>query len=133
MGMYTEFYINTEIKKTAPKIVFDVLNYLFNQNELISEENLPDHPFFKTCRWKFIGKGSSFYHIPFPLSKLEKIEGVYYLTSRSDLKNYDNEIEKFLDWIMPYIDTTDDFFIGYSRYEEDEKPTLYYSGQSISI
>lgn len=43
---------------------------------------------------------------------------------RANLKNYDNEIDKFLHWLAPYIDT--EGFIGYTRYEEYDDPTLIY-------
>lgn len=41
------------------------------------------------------------------------------------LKNYNSEIEEFLDWLEPYIETND--FIGYMKYEEFEDPTLIYN------
>jgi hypothetical protein len=40
------------------------------------------------------------------------------------LKNYALEIENFLDFISPYVET--DGFIGYYRYEESENPALIY-------
>jgi hypothetical protein len=57
------------------------------------------------------------------------IDGQYHLNVRSNLKNYDSEIENFLDFISPYIET--DEFIGYMRYEESEKPTLIYIDNGI--
>lgn len=45
------------------------------------------------------------------------------LISEPILKNYDSEIEEFLDWLEPYIGT--EGFIGYMRYEEWEDPTLH--------
>ncbi|MHB8152850.1 MAG: hypothetical protein ACYDG3_07260 [Bacillati bacterium] len=57
------------------------------------------------------------------------------MSFRSNLKNYDNEIEQFLAWIQPYIEAhsvsvgDDNFFlVGYTRYEEDADPTLIYFG-----
>lgn len=38
--------------------------------------------------------------------------------------NYDSEIKHFLDWLAPYIETNG--FIGYTKYEEFEDPTLIY-------
>ena len=54
----------------------------------------------------------------------DDIDKKYHLNVRSNLKNYDNEIEEFLNFLEPYIDTFG--FIGYMRYEEDEDPTLIY-------
>jgi transposase InsO family protein len=45
------------------------------------------------------------------------------------LKNYDNEIKHFIDWLTPYIDQEDGECIGWSWYEEDDKPTLLFKGK----
>lgn len=140
MGMYTECYINCKLVENLPQDVIDVLKYLFDnpfdeidgKYKIDEPSTLPDHKLFRTMRWHLIGKGGSFYHIPFPTSKLSlELEGQsfesYYLTSRSDLKNYEGEIELFFDWIMPYIDNHDGEFIGYSRYEEDDVPVLIFA------
>jgi len=135
MGMYTECYINCKLIEDIPKEVLDILKYLFDnpfdeiegKYKIDEPSTIPDHKLFNTDGWRLIGKGSSFYHIPFPTSKLSlegRIPSSYYLTSRSDFKNYEGEIELFFDWIMPYVDNNDGEFIGYSRYEEDDVPAL---------
>ena len=43
-----------------------------------------------------------------------------------NIKNYNNEIEEFFEWLMPYIDGEEGDFIGYSRYEETKELTLVY-------
>lgn len=118
MGMYTELLIKADIVRNPPVEVVAVLNFLFNSGE--EPKTLPDHPFFKKERWSSIGRCSSFYHIPWVSSKYE--EG--YLFSRSDLKNYDGEIDAFLDWLFPYIDEEDGKCIGWKFYEESDDPTL---------
>lgn len=54
----------------------------------------------------------------------DAIISAWKINIRSNLKNYDSEIEKFLDWIVPYIGTNG--FIGYTRSEDDDDPTLVY-------
>ena len=54
----------------------------------------------------------------------DNISKCYKVNIRANLKNYDNEIDKFLHWLTPYIDT--EGFIGYTRYEEYDDPTLIY-------
>lgn len=44
---------------------------------------------------------------------------------RTEIKNYDQEIEKFLEWVKLYIDPIYDC-IGWYWYEEDSEPTLLY-------
>ena len=126
MGMYTELVLNLTIKGDAPKDATDVIRYLANGDE--RPESLPDHPFFKCTRWPMVMQCSSHYFVPFALSKLHETgytDG-FYLSTRSDLKNYDNEIDLFVDWLTPYIEAFPGNFLGYKRYEEDEHPTLLY-------
>lgn len=132
MGMYTELLIKVDIFRDLPENVKFILNFLFNpesENDIWdknmnirSDIDIPDHKFFKSERWTQIGRCNSFYHIPACCNHYE--EG--YLFSRSDLKNYDNEIEYFLDWINPYIDLPEGRFIGWIWYEEFKKPEFIY-------
>lgn len=121
MGMYTELILKTEVKPDIPDEAEQVLQLLFNDGP--GPTTLPDHPFFKSERWQMIGACSSYYHIPWSTSRYA--EG--YIFSRSDLKNYDSEISKFLDWVRPYLDTLPGDCIGWSWYEEDLKPKLLHN------
>jgi hypothetical protein len=120
MGMYTELVMNFELKNSTSKEVVDILSFLFNDSE--RPDILPDHEFFKCDTWDFIGNGCSHYFTPFSLSRFKG----GHISTRSDLKNYDREIEKFIDWVMPYIKACEGDFLGYSRYEEDREPTLIF-------
>ncbi|MDO7204281.1 hypothetical protein Q5M85_09125 [Paraclostridium bifermentans] len=42
------------------------------------------------------------------------------------MKNYDNEIDKFIDWIKPYVEGSWYKFLGYKRNEENKEPKLIY-------
>lgn len=130
MGMYTELYISASLKRNSPDKVKEIIRLLFdgdNEHET-DETDLPPHEFFDCHRWRMIGRCSSYYFSPFALSKVleDDINGKLYFTSRSDLKNYDSEIEKFLDWVMPYLDQIQGEHLGHYRYEEDEQPTLIF-------
>ena len=59
--------------------------------------------------------------------RYDEISETWFLCVRCNVKNYQNEIEKFVDWILPYCDTLPGDFLGFSRYEETEKPTLIYA------
>lgn len=127
MGMYTEIFINCEIERSSSPQILNVLRYMFGDGEKPSKEELPLHALFMCDRWECIGKMSSYYFVPEAVSKFhDDWQGGKFIVSRSDLKNYDSEIEKFFEWIMPYIDAPDGQFIGYSRYEEDDVPKLYF-------
>ena len=129
MGMYTEWVLKCEVRDDVPADVRAVLNFLFNGAD--EPSRVPRHAFFSCPRWRMIGSCSSFYHTPFALSKYS--DGLEddgsrggYIFSRSDLKNYDEEIEQFLDWLMPYLDHETGACIGWTWYEEHEQPTLLF-------
>lgn len=131
MGMYTEIYLKVSLKHDTPEEVINILKHMVDDEDYTYIEvdaKLPKHPLFNTHRWDFMLCCSSYYHIPFSTMELryDEISKSYYLTGRADLKNYDGEIDKFFDWIRPYCEYPDEF-IGYSLYEEDKKPKLYYS------
>ena len=120
MGMYTELVLKAEVKRDLPQDVEAVLQHLFNGND--APDVLPSHPFFECDRWGHVGTCSSYYHIPFAMSNYS--EG--YIFSRSDLKNYGGEIEKFIDWLTPYLNEFKGYCIGWTWYEEADKPTLLF-------
>lgn len=126
MGMYTEILMRGEIRKDAPDDVRAVLRYLVRGEE--KPETLPEHPFFKCERWEYVATMNSAYLPVVSRSSLEKSGwgDSEYLYVHAQLKDYDGEIEKFFDWVDPYIDGTPDQFLGYSLYEEDEVPRLFH-------
>lgn len=127
MGMYTEFHFNVELIENVPQEIIDILNYMLNKG---TQEPLPepDHPLFKTSRWRRMLRSDSYYFAADTHSTLryDDIGHSYYLCIRCNLKNYDNIIEKFIDWIMPYLYQYPEDFLGFSRYENTEQPTLIY-------
>ena len=128
MGMYTELVMAIELKQNVSANVYEILQYMVGDSEFEPIE-LPNHPLFKTNRWHFMLNSDSYYFDGITKSILKEDNlfpdhPSYYLTIRCNLKNYNEEIEKFIDWITPYSDTKG--FVGYKRYEEDEEPTLLY-------
>ena len=125
MGMYTELIFKGETKADLPEDIKVLIEYFFgNEIESIPDNfELPKHEFFKCDRWRSVGKCSSYYH--FPINIVDHIKDSfnnhYYVFSRSDFKNYDNEIALFLDWIKPHMEE----FNGWHWYEEDRVPTFF--------
>jgi len=124
MGMYTELVLAVELKADTPQDVIDTLmgmvqGYGINSNQ--------DHLLFSTDRWQRMLNSGSAYFAGKPHSELVyDYYGCINLTIRTNLKNYDGEIEHFLDWIKPYV--YERGFAGYKRYEECSEPTLIYFG-----
>ena len=126
MGMYTELVLGVELNAT--KEVLQKLKFMLGTSG--RDVNIK-HPLFSCknntpTRWSSMLISGSYYFDGQTDSKLfhDNICGGDYLNVRCNLKNYDNEIKLFLDWLCPYIAT--EGFLGYTRYEENYNPTLIY-------
>ncbi len=126
MGMYTEFCFAAELKPDTPESVLAVLRFMLGEIE--EEPPLPAHPLFLTQRWDWMLRSDSygFDADTHSVLRLEDVTDTYFLTIRCNLKNYDNEIEWFVDWITPYLKKFPGDFLGYQRYEGNEEPMLIY-------
>ena len=127
MGMYTKISVDLKFVGNLPSEVVKALEAMVGEvdSNLYSITDFPTHELFKTPSWSYMLRCSSYYHTPFSLTKLhyDDISKHYYLVSSSDFKNYDNEVELFFDFVKDYVEGG---FLGYSLYEEDDKPTLYF-------
>ena len=127
MGVYTKLSIDLCFKDNLPKDVITALEVMVGHKSLedIDKSDLPKHKLFESSRWDFMLRCSSYYYTPFSLTKFhyDDIAENYYLTSSSDFKNYDDGVNLFFDFIKAYVE---EGFLGYSLYEEDEVPTLYF-------
>lgn len=130
MGMYTELNMSVELNANIDENTLKVLKYMLGDEEVSSEDIadiLPDFPLFKSDsgRWTYMLNCDSFYFDHTAHSELVNRHNVdTILNVRCDLKNYDDEIEHFLDWVYTFTPTRG--FVGYMRYEEDKYPTLIY-------
>ena len=111
MGMYTELVLHIKIKSDVPDDVSEVLEFMFNhaENDDLDNDIVPNHNFFKCDRWFMLGGFSSYEN--------NKV------IAKSEFKNYDNEIDLFIDWIKPYLNHKDGDFLGTQCYELDTVPT----------
>ncbi|WP_331828047.1 hypothetical protein [Bacillus velezensis] len=129
MGMYTELVCAFKLIEETPRSIIEILEFMTGQRDEHPSE-LPEHNLFsEDTRWKWMLQSDSYYFDGKTHSKIENdaVVGGCYVSIRCNLKNYDDEIEKFIDWISPYIQKDyDHYFIGYERYEEDKEPTLIF-------
>lgn len=123
--MYTEIYINVDLKKETPDDVIQVLKAICRMlPDQECDEVLVDY----SQRWNCLFSNMSYY-TPSTTCKFLKYDTItnrWSLLGKGDIKNYDGEIQEFFEWIMPWIDGYPGDFIGYSRYEEDLQPTLMF-------
>lgn len=126
MGMYTEFCFNAELMRDVPEDVLAVLKYMADPSG--EEPPLPEHEFFSCERWEILFVCDSSYFPNATTSAVHWDVNAWFVSAHSSLKNYDDEISKFVDWILPYLSTRyGDAFLGYRRHEEDDHPTLIYA------
>ena len=126
MGMYTELIFGAELKKETPPEVVDALKYMLGEIETKPDNfPLPDG----RCEWLLCG-GSYYFAVNNAVKKmwLDDIDGLWHISTRSNIKNYESEIETFLAWIKPYIGGGSGSREMYAIviYEEAEEPQIYY-------
>lgn len=127
--MYTELVLGIDLVRDTSKEVIDILEFMISGAFEDPEPIVPDHTLFKTDRWRTMLQSDSYYFGGFSNSLIDAQrfkEDVYKLSIRSNLKNYDSEIELFLNWLSHYIETHG--FIGYVKHEEYDNPWLIYHG-----
>lgn len=119
MGMYTEIFVNVDLKPETPEEVLAVLRAMCGDENQAPLDGKPN-------RWNRLFNNGSYYHPLTHCAKLthDKIAGHWSLLGKGDIKNYEGEIEAFFAWLMPWIDGEEGDFIGYHRYEESQTPTL---------
>lgn len=126
MGMYTELIFGAKLKKETPTSVIDALKYMVGE----TKERPTDFPFPEGRVDYLFGCSSYSFGVNKGLSKMwfDDISGCFHISTRSNIKNYENEIESFLEWIKPYIESGSGERDIYAMviYEESSSPNIYY-------
>lgn len=125
MGMYTEIYVNVDLVGDLPEEVLNVLKAVVGEQGYCHYlEGFPN-------RWGYLFNSGSYYTPNTSVKNLtyDTISGQWSLLGKGDLKNYDNEIQEFFEWIMPYVE--DEGFMGYYRFEESLEPILVFKGDEL--
>lgn len=132
MGMYTELSLSVEFKEETPNEIIKALKFLseFKYNTEEIDFNT-EHPLFQTERWTMISTGSSCYFEEDSYFDFLLNEGIYCLSMRSNIKNYKNEYEKFLDFLSPWVKS--EGCVGHYHYEEDEHFSLVGAEDGVLI
>ena len=119
MGMYTEIYVNVDLKPDTPDEIINVLRAMCKHDA--AAECLKDKP----GRWSYMFCSGSYYTPDTCCANLtfDSISRQYSLLAKGDIKNYNCEIERFFEFIRPWCES---YFMGYYRHESDSEPTLVY-------
>lgn len=129
--MYTEIYFSANLRKDISALALLAIKFMADPmaNDYHAPSELPDHSLFKTDRWKQLMTGHSYYLTGSSLQEFrwDEIGSFWALTFKADIKNYSDEIAKWLDFVEPLLYGTPCVeHLGHFRYEEDTTPTLLY-------
>lgn len=121
MGMYTELIFGASLKPETPNGVIETLKNMCGLDSEIDILKLGRNPFW--AQSYYFGVSSSK-----PFMQYDSIGKNWIISTRGNIKNYDNEIETFLEWIKPHIENGSGFRNMYAlvTYEEAGEPTIYY-------
>jgi len=117
MGDYTGLKAKITLKESTPQYILDTLDRMTLKVDDSDGWQYPDHPLFN-CGRRYLLRGSSSYLKDFPPTS-ERNDLV--LNVSFNVKNYDSDIDKFLDWIFPYTMKIEH---GWCRYEYNDDPSL---------
>lgn len=136
MEMYTMCYLNCIIDKANENdiAVLDAMCHGDAEYEMLTSKQ-KKFTLFNTTRWKGMLRSGSAYFDFEPYSLLDRLyfingeseEGscnVYQLSVSFNIKNYEHEIEHFIEWIKTLSSTKG--LVGYTRYELDDLPSPIY-------
>lgn len=138
MGYYTQFKVSIKLRYDTPEVVISMINKIVNNCDIglpegtvlySAGQEIPpekiDHEFFKCTRWASLFL--SVYDHEGPPNSFKKINNTWTLQLHSDFKNYDSEIEQFINWISPYIKVRKKkIYIGWSKGEDWESQQIHY-------
>lgn len=119
--MYTQLIFTATLKADTPIEVINTIRIMLDE----IEESDIIRPVFETStgRNPLRGSGGPFSN---PISYFKFKNNLWTLKNRANIKNYENEINQFLDWILPYIESCPNNIYATIRYEEDEGSTPLY-------
>ena len=116
MGDYTQFFIAVNLKKDTPSEILSNLDQIVIDSDYDGKE----YPLVNLSgRFSIIGKCSSAYHPDILVSVLKKesYTNYYTLLIHSQIKNYDSDYEKFINWLRPYFEARDGELIAFTQVE----------------
>lgn len=127
MGMYTELTLGCRLSEKTPKVCLDALDFCINKRGNLYPKL---EEFIDRYDLEYLVNSSSTYfgfNQPIHIFEPTFYNNEYILFIRSSCKNYDNQIEKFLLYLEPYINQGSGAENIYATviYEEAKDLTVY--------
>lgn len=125
--MYTELIFGCSLKTDTPKEVIDTLRYMVGD---LSLSKIGKPKFQSKSGQNPLTGGSYYFGVNRSVGRIwyDEISEQWHVSTRSNIKNYQSEIEDFLTWIKPHVESgsgTRDMY-AIVTYDEASKPTIYY-------
>lgn len=120
MGDYTKLDLKCKIKDNSK--VINIIKRMIDGDDDVFREMTNEHEFFRDVRADLVFHCGSAYFEEEPFAELSE-DNV--LECSFNLKNYTSTIEKFLNWLAPYIETMGD--IGEYHYEYSSPRTVLHT------
>lgn len=158
MGMYTEMIFGGSLSKDTPRICIEALDRAINDewdgqkyvkkpkyenpqdykerafNENYIERTIPEQElddFADRYDFNRLFFSTSYYfgaHESTRVFNYDPISKSYVLSTRANCKNYSDQIERWIEYITPYVESGSGYphgIFAIVQYEESEFPTLY--------
>lgn len=137
MGNYSTLKLSVDLKTDEEELV-NVLDFMMSrrthknaQTELVEQEGITlDHKLFQTERWARMLHGgmSEFDEMSEPVLTYERVpntefDNYIHFSCHFTIKNYDDEIGCFLDYLSNYLYSKEGTVVGFFYYDEWERPT----------
>lgn len=126
MGMYTQVKLNIKLKEDTPYNIMNALDWMIEyRDELAIKPERDEHPLFCCERVHvMLRMNGSFDDWEAPVR-----EG-YNFSCLSDVKAYDGEWYKLMDYLSPWVDAEEGEILGTYHYEEEllSSPIKYIDG-----
>lgn len=124
MGMYTELIFGASLKQSTPENIIEELKFLTGLTSY--KPKASSLPF----ELNPLSGASYYFGVSESVTRMryDEISKCWVISSRANIKNYENEIESFLEWIKPHIESGSGKREMYAvtMYEEDSEPKIYY-------
>lgn len=123
MGMYTELRVYAKLKPISEDIR-KTIEWIKGGDDT-KFDFLPDHKFFSDFSFRNnIIFTCDRHQIPLFYMKGKD----WYLDTHAEIKNYESEIEEFIDWFTPYVaeGLLENGAFAFSHYEEYTGETFYF-------
>jgi len=131
MGMYTELILGCALSRDLPDVCEQALDKVINNVEPDEEDAEEVKKFIQDYSLEYLFHCGSYYfgvNWSPPMFRFDEFGKDWRISTRANLKNYDNEIEKFLKYLRPYVKQGSGYsheIFAYVQYEESPLPTLY--------